>query len=67
MNIVTSITNVFGEISTWIVGQLGAVQELFWSADSGSLTFLGVLAIVGVGIACALMLINTVRSFLHFG
>ena len=65
MSIVESITGVFSEIGTWITGQLTSVSTLFYVPETG-LTFLGVLAVCGLGFSVVFLLINVIQGFLHF-
>ena len=65
MSIVESITGVFSDIGTWITGQLTTVSALFYVPETG-LTFLGVLAVCGLGFSVIFMLINVIQGFLHF-
>lgn len=65
MNIVESITTVFGDIGEWITGQLGTISQLFYVPETG-LTFLGVLAVCGLGFSVVFMLINVIQGFLQF-
>lgn len=63
------ITQVWTEIMEWITTSLGAVQTVFYAIPDGAseaeLTFLGVLAVVGVAIGIAFLLIGVIQSFLH--
>ena len=59
-----SIFNVFSEISSWIVDTLPVVTGLFWTGSG--LTFMGVLAICGLGFSVIFLLIGVIQNFLHF-
>lgn len=65
MGIVESITEVFSTIGTWISGQFGTLSQLFYVPDTG-LTFLGVLAVCGLGFSVVFLLIAKIQDFLHF-
>lgn len=45
---IAEITSVWSDVLTWITTSMASVQNVFYDADSSKLTFLGVLAIVGV-------------------
>lgn len=62
------ITTVWTEIMTWVTTSLTSVQSIFYtpgaSGAAGSLTFLGVLAVIGVAIGVAFLIIGVVQNFL---
>lgn len=60
----TSILNIFGNIGNWIANAISNVTAMFWA--NGSLTFIGVLAVGGLGISIVLFLIRLISSFLAF-
>lgn len=64
-----TITQVWTEIMTWVTTSLGQVQDVFYTAGvdgaTGSLTFLGVLAVISVAIGVAFLLIGVIQNFLH--
>lgn len=66
MPVITAITGVFTAIATWITETIPNVTEVFFSAESGQLTFLGVLAVVALGISIFFLLMGLVQNFLHF-
>lgn len=57
------ITTTWTSILTWITSSIGSVQTVFYADEK--LTFIGVLAVVGVGIGVCLLLFNKVRDFLR--
>lgn len=63
-SIVSTVFNVFTDVSTWFVDALASVVNLFYS--EGNLTFLGVMALVGLGIGVTRMVIAMVTSFIQF-
>lgn len=63
-NVVSAFTSVFSAIGDWFVTTFGNITDLFYSSENG-LTFVGTLAILGVGISVILLIINTVRSWLQ--
>lgn len=60
------VLDVFSGIGSWITGQLSAATSLFWNATSGELTFLGILAVVGLAFAVIFLLIGIIQRFLQF-
>ena len=66
---VAAITSVWTEIMSWIVTALGSVQEVFYTAVTdggpGSLTFLGILAVISVAIGIAFLVIGVIQNFLR--
>ena len=69
MGVISSITGVFSEIGNWIVEAVQSLVPMFWTttADGGSLTFLGVLAVCGLAFSVVFLLIGIIQRFLHFG
>lgn len=57
-----SITEIWTEVMTWITTSLGSVQTVFYSGEE--LTFLGVLAVIGVSIGIGFLIIGVVQNFL---
>lgn len=66
MPVVTAITGVFTAIANWISETIPSITEIFFNAESGALTFLGVLSVVALGISVFLLLMGLVQNFLHF-
>ena len=64
MNLITSVTGVWSEVSEWLVTHISSLQAIFYSAETG-LTFIGILAVTSVGIAIFLLVMNIIRSFLR--
>lgn len=65
-SIITAITGVFTAIADWITTSLPSITEIFYNSEQGSLTFLGVLAVVALGISIFFLLMGLVQNFLHF-
>lgn len=65
-SILTAILAVFSAVGDWIVSSVTKLLPLFYTAESG-LTFVGVLAVAGLAFSVAFMLINLIKSWLHFG
>lgn len=62
-SLIGSITLVWDKIMEWITTSLASVQTVFYA--EGSLTFLGVLAVIGVAIGVVFLIIGVVQNFLH--
>lgn len=66
---IEAITAVWTSILTWLSTSFGSLESLFWTAPTsggtGSLTFLGILAVVSVGIGVVMMIIGVIQNFLH--
>lgn len=60
---IAEITNVWSSILTWITSSMSAVQSVFY--EDNTLTFIGVLAVIGVGVGVCLLIFNKVRDFLR--
>lgn len=69
MGVVTAIFDVFSEIGAWIVETFTVIQALFWTVPegggAGSLTFLGTLMVISVGIGLIFLIIGVIQRFLH--
>lgn len=68
--IITAMTAVFSAIFTWIQTAITSIIPVFYTAPSGSdgsgeLTFLGVLALVALGISIFFLLMGLIQNFLH--
>lgn len=65
MEILTQILGVFTEVGEWFVSIINVIIGLFWttSETGGSLTVLGTLAIITLGIGLITMVIAMIRSF----
>lgn len=69
MGVLDAVMDVFSNVASWIVETVPSVTELFWTTSTGgtgSLTFLGVLAVAGLAISVAFLLIGLIQNFLHF-
>lgn len=69
-SILTVVFTVFSEIGDWLISAVGDISTLFWvegfEGSPGSLTFLGVLAVCGLGFSVVFLLIGLIQRFLHF-
>lgn len=63
-NVLTAVLAVFTAIADWFTGILPTVMEMFFA--DGALTFLGVLAVAGLGVSIIFLLIGVISNFLHF-
>lgn len=70
MDILNQVLGVFTEVGTWIGDAVNALVPMFYTAPagdaSGSLTFLGVLAVAGLAISVVFLIIGVIQNFLHF-
>lgn len=64
MSIVTTVTEVFTQIGEWISAQLVALLPVFYSPTDG-LTFLGVLAVMGLGFSVVFLILRVIQNFLN--
>lgn len=65
MQVINAIFEVFNAITTWLTEAVLDVIPMFYVAETG-LTFLGALAVVGLGIGVVFLLIGIIQNFLHF-
>ena len=65
-SLLTAIFAVFTAVGDWIMTQLSELPSIFWNATDSSLTFLGVLAVVSLGISIIFLMIRVIQNFLHF-
>lgn len=63
-SVITAITAVFTAIFEWIITAIEAVVPVFYGAEG--LTFLGVLALVALGISIFFLVLGLIQNFLHF-
>lgn len=63
--IVSVIFAVFSAIAEWFSETLPTIIEMFYVAETG-LTFLGGLAVVGLGVSVVFLLMGVISNFLHF-
>lgn len=61
--VVSAVLAVFSAILEWFVTAINTAVGIFWVAETG-LTFIGTLAVLGLGIAVILMLFAMIRSYL---
>lgn len=63
-SIITAIFAVFTQIGNWISNAVTVLIPMFFV--EGELTFLGVLAVVGLGFSVIFLIIGLIQNFLHF-
>lgn len=64
MGVLTQILEVFDSLGEWLSSAVQSMIGMFYSENS--LTFLGVLAVAGLGISLIFLLIGVIQNFLHF-
>ena len=64
-SVLFSILAIFLAIGEWISGAVTSLTPMFWSATTG-LTFLGTLAVAGLGFSVVFLVIGLLQRFLHF-
>lgn len=61
--VISAITAVFTAVMSWIITAIQSVVAVFWTGEA--LTFLGVLALVALGISIFFLLVGLIQNFLH--
>lgn len=64
-SVLTAILAVFTAIGEWISTAVTALMPMFYVAGTG-LTFLGVLAVAGLGFSVIFLVLGLIQNFLHF-
>lgn len=64
MGVLEAIFGVFTEIVSWISTTMPSIEAMFYASDQ--LTFLGVLAVAGLGVSVVFLLLGVISNFLHF-
>lgn len=64
-NVLSKVLEVFSAIGTWIGTAVNSIIPMFYDATNG-LTFLGVLAVAGLGFSVIFLVIGIIQNFLHF-
>lgn len=62
--VLTAVLAVFTSIGEWFAEMLPTIMSMFYA--EGALTFLGVLAVAGLGVSIIFLLIGVISNFLHF-
>lgn len=60
-----AILEVFTGVGSWLSQAVNSMIPMFYVAETG-LTFVGVLAVAGLAISVAFLLINVISNFLSF-
>lgn len=64
-SVLTAILAVFTAIGEWITTAVTAIMPMFYVTGTG-LTFLGVLAVAGLGFSVIFLVMGLIQNFLHF-
>lgn len=67
-SIITAITTCWTAIFTWLTTSISSLVPIFYEVDAqgeGSLTFLGVLAIIALGVSVFFLIMGLIQNFLH--
>lgn len=62
-SVISAMTAVFDAIFTWLLSAIESVIAIFWASEG--LTFLGVLALIALGISIFFLLVGLIQNFLH--
>lgn len=63
--VLEAILDIFSSVASWIADAVASLVPMFYDAETG-LTFLGVLAVAGLAISVAFLIIGVIQNFLHF-
>lgn len=71
MDVLTQVFAVFTKFAEWIKTAIPTLISMFYTAPAsdsgtGSLTFLGILAVCGLAMSVTFLLIGLIQRFLHF-
>lgn len=61
--VISAITAVFTAVISWIITAIQSVVAVFWTGEA--LTFLGVLALIALGISIFFLFMGLIQNFLH--
>ena len=61
--VISAITSVFTAVMGWLQTAITSVVAVFWTGEA--LTFLGVLALIALGISIFFLLVGLIQNFLH--
>lgn len=69
-DVITNVFNVFDAVGEWFVDAVNNMIPLFYTAptadSAGGLTFIGVTALISLGISVIMLIVATIRSYLTF-
>lgn len=60
-DIIGAFTGVWTALTSFLMSLFPTLLELFWA--DGSLTFIGVMAVITAGVSLLLLVFNLIRSF----
>lgn len=63
--VVSSVLEVFSAVGEWISSAITDLMPMFYASETG-LTFLGLLAVAGLGFSVIFLLLGVISNFLHF-
>lgn len=61
-----NILGTFSEVGSWIGTIISSLVALFWSVETASLTFLGILSVAGLAFSVIMLLFGIVTRFVGF-
>lgn len=64
-NVLSAILEVFTSVGAWLTTAVNNITPMFYGAETG-LTFMGVLAVAGLGFSVIFLIIGLIQNFLHF-
>lgn len=62
-SVITALTAVFDAVMSWLATAIESVIPIFYGTEG--LTFLGVLALVGLAISVFFLIVGLIQNFLH--
>lgn len=66
MTFLERIFGIFSDVGQGLLSLINQMISFFWNAEAGSLTFCGLMALIGLGISLSLLLIKIILGFLRF-
>lgn len=65
-SLLDNILGTFSEVGSWIGTIISSLVALFWSVETASLTFLGILSVAGLAFSVIMLLFSFVTRFVGF-
>ena len=65
LDVSSAVFEIFDAVLAWLLGAVQNMIPLFYDSGTG-LTFLGVLAICGLALSCAFLVIRLIQNFLRW-
>lgn len=62
--VLDKVLAVFDAIGDWFANAVENLIPMFYT--NGELTFVGILAVAGLGISVIMLILNTIKDYLHF-